>query len=86
MEALLKRFRRYFESDACHHLWVTSLPSLALLVYDNHNVIYAYGLLDEFKEVLRANGLTEGQVRFPSPHAHNYNSEFDEDERQIMSY
>ncbi len=81
METLLKRFRRYFESDARHHLWVTSLPSSALLVYDNHNVIYAYGPLDEFKEVLRASDLTEGQVRFPFPHAHNYNSEFDEDER-----
>ena len=86
MEAFLKRFCKYLESDARHHLWVTSLPNSALLVYENHNVIYAYGPLDEFKKVLRAKGLTEGQVRFPSPHTHNYHLEFDGDERQVMSY
>lgn len=86
LERFLRRFQKLLESDARQHLWLLSLPSQAQLIYDNHNVIYAYGPLDAFKRVLTAKGLTEGQVQFPSPHAHNYNAEFDEDERQIMSY
>ena len=86
LESFLKRFQKYFESDARQHLWIFSLPSEAQLIYDNHNVIYGYGPIDEFKSVLAAKGLTAGQVTFPSPHTHNYNTEFDEDEHQVMNY
>ena len=86
LEAFLRHFQTYFESDARQHLWLFSLPSRAQLIYDNHNVIYAYGPLDEFKRVIVAKGLTEGKVEFPAPHAHHYHAEFDEAERQVMQY
>ena len=86
MESFLDRFRDYFESDGRHHIWVMSLPVSATLVYDNHNVIYAYGPRDQFKRVLTPRGFAEEKVRFPVPHVHNYNEEYDSEEREIMTY
>ena len=85
-EIFLSRFRDYFESDGRHHVWVMSLLASATLVYDNHNVIYAYGPLAQFKKVLTARGFSEKRVQFPAPHVHNYNQEYDSEEREIMTY
>ena len=64
-----------------------SFNTYATLVYDQHNVIYAYGAnLEVFEQALRERGFTEGAVRFPVPHQHKYNPQFDNQERQILSH
>jgi hypothetical protein len=81
----LKRFREFFENDGRHDIWVASVSVSAQLVYDRHNVIYAYGPLLEFENVLLGRGLAKAEfVRFPSPHAHNYHAAFDQDERDVL--
>jgi len=56
-----------------------------MLVYDRHNVIYAYGPVERFIATLELEGLTESkEVRFPNPHAHNYHAEFDSHETAIL--
>jgi hypothetical protein len=82
----LKTHRKYLEGDGRHHLWVMSLPASSTIVYDHHNVIYAYGPLDRFEHVLRVRGLKRGPVQFPVPHSHNYNPEFDQAEAAMMRY
>jgi hypothetical protein len=82
----LTRFRDAFEKDGRHNLWVSSPESNGCLVYDKHNVIYAYGPLAEFEEVLKAMGLLEGPVTFPVPHSHYYNEEWDDDVEAILRY
>jgi hypothetical protein len=83
----LNRFRKYFESDGRHHLWIGAMDRSFLLVYDKHNVIYAYGPLQTFKEQLQRLGLEKSlEVRFPTPHIHNYNSDFDGDEGAVLDY
>ena len=85
--AFLKRFEQFFESDGRHHVWLASVSSADLLVYDKHNVIYVYGQLSVFEDVLQRRGLKRiDSIRFPDPHIHNYNPEFDKDERQILQY
>lgn len=86
LDAFLTQFQEFFERDARHHIWIMSLPASATLVYDNHNVIYAYGPLEKFKQVLKQQGFQEGSVRFPSPHSHNYNVEFDQAEKDVIAY
>ena len=86
MESFLKDFRSFLEKDARHHVWVASLPGSATLVYDNHNVIYAYGPLQKFKRVLAAQAFSQGKVTFPVPHTHNYNPMFDAEENRVLSY
>jgi hypothetical protein len=75
MESFLYRFQEYFESDGRHHIWVASVPASATLVYDRHDVIYAYGPLEQFKKILQSEGLSESPISFPAPHSHNYNSQ-----------
>jgi hypothetical protein len=86
-EEFLKRFREFFENDGRHDIWVASMSSPDQLVYDRHNVIYAYGSLPEFEKVLSGRGLTNVEsVRFPSPHTHNYHAAFDQDEQDVLRH
>jgi hypothetical protein len=86
-ESFLVQYREYFEGDGRHHIWVGAEYGAGLLIYDHHNVIYAYGPLEEFKVVLRASGLTQtDHVRFPVPHTHHYHSHFDEQEERILKH
>jgi hypothetical protein len=77
-------YREFFQGDARHHLWIFSHDSSATIVYDKHDLIYAYGPLDQFIEVLRQHGLDEGEFELPYPHYHNYFPEFDEQERALI--
>ena len=85
-EAFARRFTNYFEGDGRHHLWLMSLPDQATLVYDNHDLVYAYGPLDRFKSVLTRLGFSEGAVAIPVPHQHSWNQEYDSTEDEVMEY
>ena len=54
-EIFLKEFADFLQSDGRHHLWVAS-PGFGTIVYDRHDVLYAYGPLDKFVGVLQAKG------------------------------
>ena len=50
-------------------------------------MIYAYGQFPAFEDILSRRGMEKVEtVRFPIPHIHNSNSEFDEDERDLLRY
>jgi hypothetical protein len=83
----LNRFGPFLESDGRHHFWMRSIGESDLLVYDNHNLIYAYGCLDRFKEVLKAEGLAEvPKVVLPYPHTHFFHFEFDTEQDELLSF
>lgn len=86
LEQFLNTFRAFFEQDGRHHLWVMSLEDGAQFVFDNHNVIYAYGNLDRFERLLREHGYRDGNVEIPIPHAHHYHPELDAAEDELFSY
>jgi len=87
LAAFLDRFRNYFERDARHDFWVSEADGSSLLVYDRHNVIYAYGPLQQYEQMLRAKGFEQTQeVLFPAPHSHHYNSEYDGEEDALVDY
>jgi hypothetical protein len=85
LRAFLEPYREYLEGDARHHLWVHSHESNATLVYDKHDLIYAYGPLTCYLEVLDKHGLQEGEFELPFPHYHSYYPEFDPLEHQIVT-
>jgi hypothetical protein len=86
-EVFLSRFKDFFENDGRHHIWIASPPTPDTLVYDRHNVIYAYGRLPEFERVVLNRGLSKVEdVKFPSPHTHHYNEAFDRDEEVLLRY
>ena len=83
----LSRFKQFFESDGRCHLWLESVSNTDLLVYDKHNVIYGYGQISAFEEVLSKSGMEKVEdLRLPSPHIHNYRPEFDADARELLRY
>src|ERR1035438_7539332 len=87
VKALLKRFGNFFENDGRHHLWIASMSSSDLLVFDKHNVIYAYGCTPIFEEVVVRRGLTKVEtVQVPCPHTHNYNEVFDRAQVEVLRY
>jgi hypothetical protein len=85
LRQFLTTYADFLEKDARHNLWIRPELGDGLLVYDRHNVIYAYDPLDKLVSKLISSGLTEAdEVRYPSPHVHHYNSEFDSDQARIL--
>jgi len=83
----LRKFGNFLENDGRHHFWIGAIDKSALLAYDRHNVIYAYGALQDFEAVLLRNNLRQvDDVSFPDPHVHHYNAEFDEQALELMKY
>lgn len=81
---LLEDYGPFLESDGRHHLWIADQDE-GLLVYDRHEVVYAYGNTEAFIALLSAWDLKEEPVVVPSPHWHVYHPEFDEDERSMVA-
>lgn len=79
-------FQTFFENDGRHHLWIASPGSSDLLVYDQHDVIFAYGDLDSFENVLRQNNFANSEFWFPSPHAHGYDPANANTEDELIEY
>lgn len=84
-------FANLFEGDGRANVWLAALPEDGPLegqiVYDRHELIYAYGPLERFAETLTANGLRESEpvvLRFP--HQHHYNAEFDDIVEALLNY
>lgn len=85
--AFLNKFSEFLERDGRHNLWIASKSGSEMLVYDRHDVIYAYGPLISWSPLLAMRGLHEvPNVRFPSPHSHHYHSSLDPEEDRLLAY
>jgi hypothetical protein len=82
--AFLERYADFFRADGRAHLWLYSPSSKATLVWDRHNILYAYGPLPCFEEKLRALGFHPGTVGIPAPHEHHYRQVCDADAASIL--
>lgn len=87
LEDFVLTFSDLLEGDGRHHFWIGAVDNSGLLVYDNHNVIYAYGPLEKFQEILLESAFSSaGAVTFPDPHIHRYNAPLDQRVDELMSY
>jgi hypothetical protein len=85
LEKFLDDHSDSLDNDARHNLWIRSASGDGLLVYDRHNVIYAYGPSEQLIAALTSNGLNESkEICLPSPHVHHYHPQFDPDEKLIL--
>jgi len=81
-EGFLVTYAQLFEDDGGHHLWVASLAPerdadpIGQLIYDQHDLIYAYGPLHDYEDILSHLDLTRiDGVAVPEPHVHRRNPE-----------
>jgi hypothetical protein len=87
VETLLNEFSEFLEGDGRHNLWIASESGSEVLVYDRHNVIYAYGPLASWRLLLATNEFDEvPEVLFPSPHSHHYHPGLDSEENRLLAY
>jgi hypothetical protein len=56
VEKFLNEFGRFVREDSRHDLWVRSHDDDATIVLDRHNLIYAYGPLDELDTAITGCG------------------------------
>ena len=82
----LNEYREYFETDGRHHVWVGTFDNSGLLIYDQHNVIFAYGQLDKYIEILEREWFIEQKFSFPYPHCHNFHDDNDKFEKSILNH
>lgn len=81
----LREFTDFLRADARFDLWAHDPQANATLVWDRHNLLFAYGPLDRFEAALRERGFAEGDAIVPSPHEHHYRPEYDDDARRLIA-
>lgn len=75
--AFIAQFKSYLSADARFDLWAHSRKENATVVWDRHNLLYAYGPVERFSSELHVLGFTNGTPQVPVPHAHHYRQELD---------
>lgn len=85
LNAFYDRYSPFFRGDGRHDIWVHSSGDNATVVWDRHNLIFAYGPLDRFQAILRERGFTIGAQDADFPHQHHYRQEFDGDAADILT-
>ena len=83
--ALFEKYKCYFDGDGRHNIWLGSTANNDLLVYDKHNIIYAYGPVEVFVGRIRSYGYCEGVIKIPTLHTHHYHSGNVKHEMGIMN-
>ena len=78
LEVLFQQFGHFWDSDGWHNVWVRSSDD-GMLVYDRHNIIYAYGPLERFESALAELGYAiTSSLSLDFVHQHSYHQEFDD--------
>lgn len=81
----LRQFAGFFRADARFDLWAHDPQANATLVWDRHDLLFAYGPLERFEAALREREFIEGDALVPSPHEHRYRPEYDDDARRLIA-
>lgn len=88
VESFFLEFGNFIENDSRHDIWIHSPSVNSTVVYDKDNSIYIYGDIGEFQELLLTMQFSNQPepIYLPVPHTHLYNSEFDQQEVDILKY
>ncbi len=84
LELFLYTYQEYFERDGRHHLWIIDVESNNRIIYDNHDLIHVYGDNDHAESCCLDHGLSQNKIIIPTPHSHNYNSQYDSVEDELF--
>lgn len=86
LDAMFQRFGRFWDGDGRHSIWLRSQADDATLIYDRHNLIYAYGPLDRFEPLLVSLGYsTTPSLSLSFAHQHAYHDAFEALERELTA-
>lgn len=86
LQMFIWTFQNFFEGDGRHHLWIAAADSGDFLVYDHHDVIFAYGDLAAVERTLAEAGFTNAEFWFPAPHHHSFPPANADTEEAVRNY
>jgi hypothetical protein len=86
LDAFLDEFGAFLVADARFDLWISSPSSDSRIVWDEHNLGYAYGPLDSFESTIKGLGFTTGRPRIPVPHSHKFHPRFDPEAEALLAH
>jgi hypothetical protein len=86
LQDFFKRFGDFLAQDSRHDLWLLGAGTKGTIVWDRHDLVYAYGPLERYITLLEAGGFREGWPSWPVPHVHHYHEEWDDAERLMLKY
>lgn len=85
VDTFLDRFGGFLSEDGRHDFWIRSHGDEATIVWDRHNLIFAYGPLGVVETTLKQRGVRlDAPPSIPDPHVHHYHPERDADERAVL--
>ena len=86
VHVFLASFGGFLSEDGRHDFWVWSHGDNATIVWDRHNLIFAYGRFDVFESALLQRGARpDAPPPIPAPHVHHYHAELDVEERAVLA-
>ena len=89
VEEFSRRFGTFIAEDARHDVWLQSKPDGGPIVIDRYNLVYAYGPLDRFSNILEQGGIAEvaswAAPTVPYPHALHYHPELNALQSELLA-
>jgi hypothetical protein len=85
----LHEFHTFLETDGRQNLWISSESGSAMLIYDRHGLMYGYGPVDDWQNILKQIGLSEvpsASINIPEPHSHHYHPSLDAEASRLLAY
>jgi hypothetical protein len=86
LQVFFYTYESFLESDARHHIWIGSPSNDGLLIYDQHNAIFAYGDLSRYEQVLSSRRFSRDEFWFPFPHSHSYPATNVQQEEELLRH
>ncbi len=86
LQMFLYSYEQFLQTDGRHHLWIGSPTNDGLLIYDQHDVIFAYGDLSRYESVVKGQSFSERDFWFPVPHGHNYPATNAKPEEELLRH
>ena len=69
LRRFLERFAEFLEQDGRHAFWIMNARCSQRLIFDRHDLVFAYGRLDAFEQILVRRGYAPGRpAAFPADH------------------
>ncbi|HSI47499.1 MAG TPA: hypothetical protein VLA61_04490 [Ideonella sp.] len=84
MSDLLRRFSGLLSTDARFDLWVRSPTDGAMLVWDRHDRLHAYGPRQRWVTAFQRLNFAEGALPELREHVHHYRSNCDDEARGLL--